>query len=238
MLALATLEHLANDIGHGILGPTIERLRESIPNTSAAAATPFLARFDRIDLSDSEMRVYDQLVKAGEQTRSVRFTYRDSGGRESKRHADPWAFVGVDGKLILVAHDRDKAAIRRFDVSSISELRIQPNVYARPTRAQIESLGAHSVSGLYDETPTNVVVRFDHSLARHVRRQRPLKGATLRQDLLDGSIEAQIPVANIPEFIRWVLGCGPGAEILSPPEVRDAIRHAALAIATQNGGHS
>jgi predicted DNA-binding transcriptional regulator YafY len=36
-------------------------------------------------------------------------------------------------------------------------------------------------------------------------------------------LDAELSVANREAFIGWILGFGPDAEVLGPPELRDAV---------------
>ena len=43
------------------------------------------------------------------------------------------------------------------------------------------------------------------------------------RELPDGSVELEVPCANLDAFRSWVFGFGEHAEVLGPPEVRAAV---------------
>jgi predicted DNA-binding transcriptional regulator YafY len=60
-------------------------------------------------------------------------------------------------------------------------------------------------------------VRFDEELAWWAARTLDVDPPKA------GPLEAEVKVANRDAFIGWILGFGPDAEVLGPPELRDAV---------------
>ena len=81
-----------------------------------------------------------------------------------------------------------------------------------------------------DDTPVEIVIRFDPSVTQRVHETRwhPSQVEELEDD---GSLLWRARVSGVLEIRAWVLGWGPAAEVLEPPELRAwmAEQHAAAA---------
>ena len=70
-----------------------------------------------------------------------------------------------------------------------------------------------------DETPVEVVVRFDTSVATRVAETR-WHPSQRTETAPDGSLLWRATVAGFLEVRSWVLGWGADAEVVEPPELR------------------
>jgi proteasome accessory factor B len=75
-----------------------------------------------------------------------------------------------------------------------------------------------------------VRLRLDEISARLVA-ERIIHPSQKLKMLPDGGGELTLRVGVAPDLIRWILGLGAHAEVLSPPELRKQVRIAAATIA-------
>ena len=155
--------------------------------------------------------------------RRVKFTYRDK-----KRRVDPYGLVHRRGHWYLVGRDDDQIKVFRMDRAS--------NVVAGDETGEFERPEGFRASDAIPEAPweaggedLTAEVIFDPSVAWWARRQIGNQGSAEEQS--DGSLRAEIPVANPEAFIGWMLSFDDAAEILEPPELRNRL------IDLVRGGH-
>ena len=150
---------------------------------------------------------------------SVTFTYRDVA-----RTVDPWGLLLRDGYWYLVGFDHERADRRTYRID-----RVQGGVdvvagssFERPTGFDPRNAFPDDPKqiGADDRTPDARVV-IDASRAAVAIRELGADRMVARHP--DGSIEVDVPCANVPAFRSWLLGYLEHAEVVSPPEVRDDV---------------
>ncbi len=168
------------------------------------------------------------LAKAYEcvtQRRRVAFKY-SSRGREGIRSVSPYGLVHRKGAWYLAGHDEDADAIRSFRLDRIKgalrslDVGVQGPQFEVPEDFRPEAALELPPFTQGDQAIT-ATVRFEPSSAWWVERSSPWLRLEFDDD---GSASADVNVADAGGFISWVLSYGEGAEIVSPQELRDAIR--------------
>ncbi len=148
---------------------------------------------------------------------SVRFTYRDV-----TRTVDPWGLLLRDGFWYLVGFDHERSDRRTYRID-----RIHGDVAALPDRrfdrpADFDPRDAFpddpKLIGADARVP-DARVRIDRHRARVASRELGAERVVAEHD--DGSIEVDVPCANLAAFRSWVLGYLEHAEVLAPEHVRD-----------------
>lgn len=147
--------------------------------------------------------------------REISFTYRGS-----ERHLHPYGLVHQRGHWYLSG--RAEAGTRSFRVDRMTDVVVGSKSGAFDRPQDFDVRGAVPLEPwAAGEERIDATVRFDGEIAWWARRQ--VGQADVRVVDEDGSLEADIAVANIEAFIGWILGFEDQAEILGPPEVRDRL---------------
>ena len=162
-----------------------------------------------------------RLLQAAEATlgrRSVRFRYRPATGEVGDRHVDPHALVWRGGHWYVVGLDRERGEPRSFRLSRVaSDLDDAGEGSAPPedfdAREQIKS-GPWGIG----EPAGEAVVAFSPDVAWWAVRSA--SGARVAGTREDGWIEVTVPGGAAHSLASWILSFGPGAEALSPEELR------------------
>jgi proteasome accessory factor B len=161
----------------------------------------------------------------------VTFRYR---GRQSDRTrtVDPYGLVHRKGAWYLIGHDHSSGQQRSFrldrvvgDVHQIDPGHPGPEFEVpagfRPQAAlEIPPF-------LQGDVVATAQVRFMPSTAWWVGREAPWLDLVVHED---GSAEAVLDVTDVEGFLDWVLWYGEGAELLTPRELREALRERLEAI--------
>jgi predicted DNA-binding transcriptional regulator YafY len=147
---------------------------------------------------------------------SVRFVYRDV-----ERTVDPWGLLLRDGFWYLIGFDHGRDARRTYRIDRIEgdvEL-LSGDTFERPVDFDPRDAFPDDPKQIgADEAVPDALVLVDASRAASVLGE--VGDDRLRARHPDGSIEVDVPCANLPAFRSWLFGHLEHAEVLSPPDVR------------------
>jgi proteasome accessory factor B len=160
----------------------------------------------------AEASVLGELFLAVTERRRVEFTY--SGG---DRVVEAFGMAHSRGHWYLVGNTSAGERVFRVDRMSDIEVGKDAAAFERPRRFDVKrAMSAHPWEAGTDDVVT-ASVRFDESLAWWAARALGVDPAPT------GPLDVDVKVANRDAFIGWILGFGPDAEVLGPPELRDAV---------------
>jgi predicted DNA-binding transcriptional regulator YafY len=237
LFGLVALRSLGASIG-GTIGSSIDEVTERLVGTAGRNAkarverpSPVAFRLAEIALDEAGERAFALLSAAERSSRSVEFEYRDKEGNSTRRTADPYGFVVNGGRIYCIAFDHARRDKRTFAVDSMNAVRVLAQTFVKPGDFNVEAYAAGSISGvLTSGESTEVAVRFDARVAKAAEAARVVADRHVLRGA-DGSVEIRYRVSDVDELVRWVLGWGAQAEILSPATARQRIAAFAREIA-------
>jgi len=145
----------------------------------------------------------------------TRLAFRYKG---EDRDVDPWGVVFKHGRWYLVGHDHlrnDRRCFRLDRVAGGVELVGEEAAFERPVDIV-----------LADGVPDDPILMGDGEMrTARVRVDRRIAGL-LPGDVVcadDDAVEIEMQVTYDPAFVVWVLGWGELAEVLDPPDLRQAV---------------
>jgi predicted DNA-binding transcriptional regulator YafY len=162
---------------------------------------------------------FEPLLAAVRAGQAVSFGYLPSyADAPVARTVEPWGLVHRHGRWYVVGHDRDRAATRVFKLSRVrGDVRTvgEPGVVAVP-----EGIDLQAEVAPFDNDPVTgtAVVRLAPNAAWDVRR-----AALATTDDADGWTRAEVPIGDVDRFAEWLVGFGPDAVVVEPPEARAAV---------------
>jgi predicted DNA-binding transcriptional regulator YafY len=164
--------------------------------------------------------IHDGLLRG----RRLDLDYRDSEGRRERRVVDPAGLVAKAGTWYLVT--AEPALVR---VSRVHACTVLPHPARLPDGFDLEAAWAR-LRGQVEVRPRDlpVVVTAAPEAVAMVRR---LLARHLRDDDDGGSTTVRLAFSAVPHAVGSLLGLGTRVEVTDPPEVRAALRAAALAVA-------
>lgn len=163
--------------------------------------------------------------QAVSEKRRVTFVYKSRDG-EKTRVVAPYGLVNRRGAWYLVGVDADADDIRSFRLQRIvGELEFSDPSSAReefevPDGFRPES-ALEAPPFVKGEEGVTARVHFEASVAWRVERESPWVELEWNDD---GSADTEILVSDSSGFISWVLWFADAAEVISPPELRGAVR--------------
>ena len=164
------------------------------------------------------------LLAAVQDRRAVEFQHRSSAAAApTTRRVEPWGVVSHRGRWYVVGHDRDRDATRTFRLSRITAVTAVGAADAVVVPAgtdlqQIVSAAVDSAAGS-DGRTARIWVAADRAfgLRRAATTTEPADFDGEPGDIVTLDIHSLTAVA------RMVLGVGPDAVVLDPPELRELV---------------
>jgi predicted DNA-binding transcriptional regulator YafY len=239
LFGLVALRSLGASIG-GTIGASIDEVTEKLVGTAGRSAqarveaAPSVAfRLAEIQLDAAAERAFALLSSAERSSRSVAFSYLDKAGNRSARTLDPYGFIIHAGRVYCIGYDHARKDKRTFAIDNATDVVVTAKTFIKPPDFNIEEYAGGSISGvLHTGEVSDVRVRFGSLVAKAAIAARILSDRRVeRRD--DGSVEITYRVADLDELVRWVLGWGAQAEILSPASARDRIAELTKQIAAK-----
>ncbi|MBN2114351.1 MAG: WYL domain-containing protein [Acidimicrobiia bacterium] len=159
----------------------------------------------------------ERLFEAVTEAREVAFAYRGK-----PRRVRPYGLVHRRGHWYLVGPQRGESEPRAFRVDRLSELRVgsRPGAFTRP-RGWRAGDAVPDTPWQAGEAATEVTVRFDPEIAWWARRQLGREAVLTEEP--GGGLVARLRVASVEAFVSWMVGFEDRAEVLQPPELRQAL---------------
>ncbi len=192
-------------IGEG--GSGFEALLKLGGVSLAASVEPFGANLG------ANVDTLAEIFKGITERRLTSFRYRG----EDRRVA-PHGIGHARGHWYLVGIEDGGSKVFRVDRMEEISLGEKPAAFKRTPGISIRSALDTQPWEIGDDESQTALVRFDESVAWWA-----LRNLGRAEEPGEGPIEVEISVSNPAAFVGWVLGFGPKAEILAPPDLRAAL---------------
>ena len=172
----------------------------------------------------AEQPLLAPLYAAVLERRPVGFDYRRGGDDQREyRSVEPYAIVHQRGHWYLVGRDATRDDVRSFRVSRIEgELEELTGTYTVPEQFDASAHVGGEAWEIGSDSPAVATVRFDADLAWWPENNMP---TAERRPGPDGTIDVEVPVANLDALVSWVIGFSGAAEVTAPEEGRARMQH-------------
>lgn len=152
---------------------------------------------------------------------SVEMEYDGLESGRLRRVVDPYFIVFRARAFYIVGYCHLRGNYRTFRVDRIRSLAVSSQKFRRRRDITPESYFEQSWE-VFSGPPVTLAVRFTGTAARVVALGHHHAGEEV-VPLPDGSVEYRVTVSGRREIVRWLLGFGDEAEVISPPDVRDRL---------------
>lgn len=202
--------------GYDPEAPLLHKLRAA---ASTSVSPDELARTVRASAGPGGIaETYSALAAAAEGHQKARITYfTGATGSVSTRTVHPWALVNRYGVWYLVAFCETVAEERVFRLDRVLEAIVLEERFTPPSRIPMEV--TPDAEGL-------PIATLRLAPGTEVPDTHAWPGATF-DHLEDGSTIISVPYQSESWIVRRVMSFLGDAEVLAPPELRDAVRQAA-----------
>ena len=220
-LRLTTAEAAALLVGLGMLkqvstGQSVAAIEraEAALRTAAGAATPVMAQLR----TSSDAAIVDEVTRSLRDQRALQLAYRSPGSEvATDRVVDPIRLLVAEGRTYLEAYCRRAGAVRLFRLDRIESAAVLD-----------ESRELHEAevdSSLFTNV-TNTLVLDLEPQARWVVERYP---TTAVEERPDGSLRAEMPLANPEWAVRLALSLAGNGIVVAPSEVAAEVKRRAVA---------
>ena len=144
---------------------------------------------------------------------------------KTKRNVEPVGIFYMRLYWHLVAYCHLRKDYRNFRIDRISSLSRTNESFEK----EHPSLNSFIQRITKDELIHKVVMRVDKKIMKHFGDQKYYNGFVSQKELKNG-IEMTFLAPSIEGFARWYMMFGDSAEIISPPELKAAIKKISIAI--------
>jgi predicted DNA-binding transcriptional regulator YafY len=167
---------------------------------------------------ETDLEVFQGLLRAVRERRVVRFHYRKLGAQKPERRTvHPYHVACVDNRWYVFAHDLARQAIRGFVLTRMSRFEVRDGRFDPPEEFDVDKhlRGAFGVFIGKPEDEFEVVIEFD-SWAADLLRGRRWHWSQSVDELPGGQMRLRMRLNNVEEVERWVLSWGTHATVVAP----------------------
>lgn len=232
LVASKALEQYAGTPYHAQLAHAFDKLAAGLNDriSFSPAGTRANISFHRAGLGKADLKLFERLARAVNESREVAFDYRKPGGAATEpRRVQPYHLANRENSWYLVGHDLDRGALRTFALARMAGLAVGDRRFTRPADFSPERFFGKAFGAFVGTGDFRVVLRFSAAVADQVR-ERFWHESQETRDLPDGRIEFTVQLGGLDEVVRWVLGWGGDVEVVGPAELRALVRRHAEAI--------
>lgn len=147
--------------------------------------------------------------------RAVMRYHSFSSDRQKEYRIDPYRLVFAQGGFYLIAYVPEYSAFRTFAVERIQSLSLTEERFEpldMPADTFANSLGVNQ------GTPERIEIAFEPRLARYIK-ERVWHPSQHIEEAPDGKLTITLDVCNDFALRSWILGFGPLARVISPPDL-------------------
>lgn len=159
------------------------------------------------------IEVLGELFSAVAERRKVEFTYRNQA-----RLVEPYGIAHHRGHWYLVGNTPEGQRMYRVDRLDNLEIMEESGAFKRPKGFDIKTAVANQPWEAGVDPELTAEVRFDADVAWWAARSLGLPEP-------DEDLTTTMNVVNRDAFLGWVLSFGDSAEVIGPPELREAVAH-------------
>lgn len=202
------------------------KLADALPQPIARHVAATMLTVGSSDPNEPFSRSFSAVARGWAEGRVVEIDYDPGTAPRKRTRVHPY-FLEPDAALrsvYLIGHDETAGAMRTYKVERIRSATLTTDRYEIPDDFDPDAWLANSWGIWSSEgTPTvDIRVRFDASVAHRVREAVWHRSQRITE-LAGGGVELAVTVAGIVEIQPWILSWGGAAEVLEPPELRDAV---------------
>ncbi len=180
---------------------------------------------------DTDLHAFQIISQALQEHRALKFNYTNLGTRTAQaRRVHPYHLACIDSRWCLFAHDVDRAALRTFVLTRLSEPMLLSERFDKPKDFNADEYLRGSFGVLKGSEDFEVVIEFD-LWASDLLRGRKWHPSQKLIELPNGCAQMQMRLSSLDEIERWILNWGTHATVVRPEQLRERVGATAREIA-------
>src|SRR6185437_7539613 len=176
---------------------------------------------------DTELKIFDLLMRAVNEHRAVRFLYRNRGQvKAQQRYVHPYHIACVENQWCLFGFDVARDDFRTYVLARLCKPEFTEKMFQVSKKFDLNERLRGSL-GLYQgHEDYEIVVELDAWAADDVRGRR-LHSSQELTELSNGMLRVKVRLNSLEEIERWVLSMGTHATVVRPEKLRVRLFNAA-----------
>lgn len=147
-----------------------------------------------------------------------------STGKTSQRKVDPYHVLVLNGSMYVIGFCHLRKEVRTFALERIKDVEVLDEGFVVPRDFSLDAY-LNSAFKIMTGAPEWVRIKFRASVAHTVAERVWHPSQSLEKEP-DGAVILTLCVPVNHEVISWILGFGPAAEALEPPQLRNLVQSA------------
>ncbi len=169
--------------------------------------------------------LFQVINKAVLHSREITFDYRKlKGSKHERRRVQPYHLACIKNFWYLFAYDRARKEVRTFALPRIRKVKETGEKFHKPADFSIARHLSGSFGVVTGKETRKVRIRFTAPASRMVEERRWHPTQSIEQT--ENGIILGMELNSLEEIKNWILGWGPQAEALEPPELVGRVRAA------------
>lgn len=238
LFALLMAEQLLEQAQPGLLGASIARLRTQTRELLGRDRSGrSLLRLHLVARQSVKTEIFDTVLNALLCANRLQFGYRrveGSSAENSRRIVSPQTLLWYRDNWYLIAFCHAREALRIFALSRMDRPQLLTELAVVCDEAEVAALLGSGYGIFPGSTPLRAEVLFDPSAAPWVEPVQWHPEQQLER-LADGRIYLALPFNDLRELTRDLLRFAAEMEVISPPELRQAVVSAMQAGLARHG---
>ena len=213
---------------HKTLSSIFAKIRDSLPDKTNAQPAWLDERILLFPEPATRVSpaIWETLARAIRDNKRLLISHVAPGDKTlTERKVDPYYLVNYKGEWYLSSHCHTRDSIRTFAVSRIRKAEILAETFTMPRSLDKDAMFGDQFGIIWKDKFHKVRIRFTAEVAPYIR-ERQWHATQKILDRRDGSLILEFTTNHLNEVKDWVLSWGPGARVLSPPELSEKVRTA------------
>lgn len=215
-----------------------QALRHSILTENLSASVAMLEA--ERQANPDQTQVWNALIESWYERVVVEVAYQGLKRPQPEVHFfEPYLFepAMLSHGVYVIGWSHTRNELRTFKLDRIQRVTRTARFFERDESIQPDELLRHAWGVWYGQALTQVVLRFEASVAPRVR-ETIWHPSQETQEQPDGSLLWSVAIAGTLELVSWIRGWGPDVEVLEPADLRqqiaDDLRRAAARYRSEN----
>jgi proteasome accessory factor B len=174
-------------------------------------------------VSTSELKIFEFLSAAVLAHEVVEFDYRSlKATKPERRSVAPYHLACMGNQWYVIGMDEVRGDLRTFALTRLARPRNTRRRFTKPRDFSVSKMLSGSFLAFESKVTSPVLLRFRPDAAR-LAAEREWHPSQKVRALPDGGIEMRLRVGIAPDLEGWILGWGPGVEVVEPTALRSKI---------------
>lgn len=170
----------------------------------------------------SNEEMFALIEQAINETKQLKITYDAIESGLKERLVEPYFIIFRGRAFYFVAFCHVRSLFRTFRLDRVRELELTEKGFIRQTDISAEDYFKGSWE-VFSGDPVDVVVRFKGAAAKVVRGSHHHTDEEI-EVLSDNELTYRVRVNGTHEILRWIIGFGDQAEVLSPDSIKSELK--------------